>query len=154
MRRPEFDLSARRRERGAALVVSLMLVMALSVLAVAGVGNVAAELAMTRNLALDRGVLSAAASGIELALASAPFDVESDREVALVLGALDEYSVSATIRFAGATPVPSGFSIGASPSGVVAYHFVVDALAAGPRDARSLQHQGFYILGPRIAELF
>lgn len=141
-------MTMRAEQRGAALVVSLALVAALSVLAIAGMSDVAAELAMTRNFALDRGAFAAAASGIELALAAGPFDVEKETDVAIELGAASEYAVVATVRFAGATEAPAnGFSIGGD---IVAYHFDIDAVASGPRGARSAQRQGFYFLGPRM----
>lgn len=147
-------MSTRSEERGAALVVSLMLAAALSILAIAGISDVTAELAMTRNLALERGAFAAAASGIELALGSAPFEVGRDTEVTLELGADREFVVSAVTRFVGLTEVPDhGFSMGASRAGIVAHHFEIHAIATGPRGAQSIQHQGFYVLGPTVAEL-
>ena len=136
--------------RGAALVVTLVLVTGLSLLAITGSADVAAELAMTRNFALDRAVSAAAASGIELALASGPFPVGTPSELMLTLGIANENTVTATTRFVGTTELAGQFSLG---SAMVAYHFEIESIATGPRGARAVQHQGFSVLGPRAAEL-
>ena len=141
-------MKARTSEHGAALIVCLILVTALGVLAIAGVADVTTALAMTRNLALDRAVRAAAASGIEHALAAGPFDPASPADISLELAPLPDHTVTAIVRFAETTPVPSGFSIGSTHDGIAAHHFDVEAAANGPRGARIALRQGFYVLGP------
>jgi hypothetical protein len=144
----------KRYARGAALIVCLMLVTALSALALGAAADITIDLAMTRNFSLSRAAFAAAASGIELGLASGPFSVEQSADLGLALGAASEYSVTASVRFADVTEIPGGgFSMGMSQRGIVAYHFEVEAIALGPRRARSAQRQGFYVLGPRSTEV-
>ena len=140
-------MRTRAYEYGAALIVCLILVTALAALAVAGVGDVTAALAMTRNLALDRAVRSAAASAIEHALAVGPFDAGTGIDVTLDLEPVAGHSITATIRFVETTHVPSGFSIASAHDGIAAYHFEIEARASGPRGARAALRQGLYVLG-------
>ena len=146
-------MSMSHGERGAALVTTLMLVTVLAVLALGGTADVVAELAMTRNFALDRAVTAAAASGIDLALASGPYELETSRVLTLTLGVANEHIVTVTTRFVGTSEVPRDFSMGTASSGIVAYHFEIESVATGPRGARAVQLAGFYVIGPRLAEL-
>jgi len=136
-------------ERGAALIVALIFLAALSALGIAGVGASITELSIARNLRGRVTATEAAASAIELALQSGPLPSDVPKSISYVPQDGSLSSATATIRFRGVTPVPaSGFSIGIDADGVDAYHFEIRATGTAPRNATVEQRQGFYVLGP------
>src|SRR5690606_37277184 len=82
-----------RRQRGAALVVGLILLMVLTVLAISGMNTSTLELQMAGNTQFSENAFQAAETGIEVALAAgvtdtsktvstpAPVTIESDQEL-------------------------------------------------------------------------
>jgi type IV pilus assembly protein PilX len=138
-------------QRGAALVVGLILLLVLTVLAISGVMTSTMELRMVTNSQQQERAFQAADTGVERAIANAEFTtsgaaplVQEPVDPADPAGDRYEY----TLRFAddSALPtVPTGFSLGA---GLQAYHFQVDAQGFSAGGATSSHRQGFYIIGP------
>jgi type IV pilus assembly protein PilX len=140
-----------RLERGAALVVALILLAAMSVLGITGMTTVVTELALARNFSNRQAAFEAAAAGIDLALAAAPFPIDAPKTVDYSPLGRADYTVSATIRFRETTDVPlRGFSIGSAASGLEAYHYEIVSRGTAPSNAQSTQRQGFFVLGPRL----
>ncbi|MGQ0385037.1 MAG: PilX N-terminal domain-containing pilus assembly protein [Gammaproteobacteria bacterium] len=147
-RHPAFPVV--RGERGAALVVGLILLLVLTILAVSGVFTSTMELRMVRNTQSQERAFQAAEVAIEDALAnpvlstSVPF---IQTAIAVPNGYGDQYdyrlqSVGWTELGTGMT----GFSIGTA---FLAYHFQVDANGTGPDNAVAQHTQSFYVIGPQ-----
>ena len=167
---------ARRQdqERGAALVVGLLLLAILTLLAVSGLTAAALELRMAGNEQYQERAFQAADAGIERAIRAGVYDTASTigtysppsrpgfapipRRGTGVRGCVrsldDTGGATATgdcyeyfMRYdaqTGATPVPDDLSLGPE---FLAYHFVVDAYGSSSRQAESHHVQGFYIVG-------
>ncbi len=143
----------RQRQRGAALVVGLILLVVITVLAVSGMNTATTELAMARNDQTFENAFQAAETGLEEALAQNTFDTGSPTTVTKPITSNE--SVTATIDFEDSTIVPDkAFSLGVG-TGIAAYHFLAEATAESnrdssptDRDATATHTQAFYIVGP------
>ena len=164
------------RQRGAALVVGLLLLLILTLLAISGMTTASLELQMAGNEQFQERAFQAADAGIERAIQAGVYDTNSTvgtyapssdpdfpptpQPGTGIRGCVktvdDGGSVTDTedcyeyfMRFdeqTGPTAVPEG---GNSPGeGFQAYHFVVDAYGRSSRDAVSHHTQGFYVVAP------
>ena len=162
------------RQRGAALVVGLLLLLVLTLLGISGMTTASNELQMAGNEQYQERAFQAADAGVERAIQAGVYDTTATigtyapsadpnlpptpQRGSGVAGCMQtiasDGSVSDTedcyeyfMRFdeqTGTTPVPGG---GSSP-GLQAYHFVVDAYGTSNRGAVSHLTQSFYIVGP------
>ena len=142
-----------RRQRGAALVVGLVLLMVLTVLGVSGMNTATLELTMASNTQFNQDAFQAAETGIDLVLARRTFNtIPGDPGNVVVPTALGDgsYTTQAMTTFQETTPVPDiGFSGGiGTPGTVQAFHFDIVSIGTGPRNARSTHNQSFYVVGP------
>lgn len=161
-----------RRQSGAVLAIGLVLLLVLTVLATAAMQAATVELQMAGNEQSLQRAFRAAEAGIEQAIAARGFTIDPSAvagryddpasiEAAPIPGtgvpiagcpdqaggpaASCEYSV----RFdqaAGVTALPA--TDPRAESGLLAYHFVIDATGVDARGARSVQAQGFYVAAP------
>ena len=160
------------RERGAALVVGLIILLVLTILAISGVTTAALELQMAGNQQYQERAFQAADAGVEQAMAQGVFTTDPTAAAAQYINAsgpnptpkrgsgvqiancadqgsaVDE-QCEYFIRYdqqAGLTPVPGGgYSLG---TGLQAYHFIVDSYGVDSRGAVSEHQASFYIVGP------
>ena len=155
-----------KSQRGAALVVGLILLVVVTVLAVSGMNTATTELAMARNHQTYENAFQAAETGLEQAMSQIDYDPDNDYNSPEVLPTLtvNTYgsaydSVTTSIAYyETTTSIPDkAFSIG---SGIVANHFVATATAvtrrsgtAGDRDANAVHTQAFYVIGPQAPNL-
>jgi hypothetical protein len=148
------------RQAGAALVVSLMLLVVITVLAVSGMNTATTELAMARNDQNHENAFQAAETGLEVALAQRQFSTLTGTAVTQYINSNDQ--VTATIQYEDSTHVPDrAFSLGTGSGGVVAYHFLATAVAESARspgqttdrDASAMHSQAFYVVGPQDSTL-
>jgi hypothetical protein len=146
-------MTAPRAQLGATLFVCLALVAALAILSIATMRTATLSTAMAANLAYERATTTAARSGISLGLQATPFSIETPIAFSFVSGDTGEFITDVTGGHVATTEPPRGFSMGRNASAFTAHHFEIDAFATGPRSARAHQRQGFYIIGPRLAEL-
>lgn len=146
----------RKRQRGAVLIIGLLLLVVITILAVSGMNTATTELAMARNDQTYENVFQAAEKGLESALAQGNFSTVAPVIVSPTAAPYE--FVSATIDFEGTTLVPDkAFSLGAG-SGIAAYHFQATSEAAfrvsdsatdiTDRDATAVHTQAFYVVGP------
>jgi type IV pilus assembly protein PilX len=149
------------RQQGAALVVGLILLVVVTVLAIAGMNTATTELAIARNDQNYENAFQAAETGIETALSQGRFDTLVNTTLeGIVVPVRDNDSVRAVIRFDTSTLVPDrAFSLGVG-SGIAAYHFTAtaeaeSAMTAGntDRDASAVHTQAFYVVGPEAPTL-
>ena len=162
------------RQRGAALVVGLLLLLVLTLLGISGMTTASNELQMAGNEQYQERAFQAADAGVERAIQAGVYDTTatigtyapsadpnlppSPQRGSGVAGCMQtiasDGSVSDTedcyeyfMRFeeqTGTTPVPGG----AANADLQAYHFVVDAYGTSNRGAVAHLTQGFYIVGP------
>ena len=159
------------RQSGAALVVGLILLLALTLLAISGMTTASLELLMAGNMQYQERSFQAADAGIEQALASGVYDTNTPigtYDDPAAVNPVPERGTGEPIadcpepasptdaerceyfqRFdvqSGQTPVPGGgYSLG---TGFEAYHFVVDSFGTANRGAQSHHQQSFYVVGP------
>ncbi len=148
-----FLAGVRSRQRGAALVVALVLLMILTVLGISGMTTATLQLTMAGNAQFHQQAFQAAETGLAIAISSGRFGAAiGGANIVLPRTPLGDggSSVQAITTFRIATPLPDrAFSLGVGSAGTVhAYHFDIVAEGTGPRNATSTHTQGFYIVGP------
>lgn len=154
-------LKPAKRQSGAALIVGLILLVIVTVLAIAGTNTATTELAMARNNQNYENAFQAAETGLEKAIARGNFNTTGHSIPTEILTIPDRShdSVQVEIEFEDTTIVPDkAFSLGAG-SGIAAYHFNATATAESARagvgaandtdrDASAVHTQAFYVVGP------
>ncbi len=154
------SINHRKKQLGAVLVISLLLLVVITTLAISGMNTATTELAMARNDQNYEYAFQAAETGLETAIAQGSFNVAAAGDpVDIDVSYNDE--VSTTILSEGSTLVPDrAFSLGVG-SGVAAHHFLASALAKSKRapgsttdrDSSALHTQAFYVVGPEPSSL-
>ena len=148
-----------KRQRGAALVIGLLLLVVITVLAISGMNTATTELAMARNDQAYEDAFQLAERGLEDALSQGLFNTAGMAPITQNVTATQSYT--ATIQYEDSTLVPdAAFSLGVG-TGISAYHFNVTSQAefrrdAGnetDRDAEATHTQAFYIVGPESSTL-
>lgn len=135
-----------RRQKGAALIVGLVLMLVLTVLGISGMNMATLELTMAGNAQYSQLAFQAAETGIDVAL-SGPVNTVAPVTYNNVAVGDGSYSFSASIACAATTTVPEGvYSEGAA--GARAIHFDAISTGTGPRNATSVHTQSVYIVGP------
>ena len=143
-----------RRQRGAALVIGLLLLLILTILAVSGMTTATLELQMAGNTQYKERAFQAAETGIEQALSTATFSTVTPYATAEPQAvAPDDATNDDTYEFemefdqeTGTTLVPGGgYSMG---TGFQAYHFNVESTGRSERGAEATHQQSVYIIGP------
>jgi hypothetical protein len=157
------------RQGGAVLVVALIMVAALSLLAIASTSNGALELEIAGNDQYQTQAFYAAEAGIEQAIASGGFSaasavsaeqfdnpnspnptprrgsgtqIKNCRNQSLSPADRCEYFVRPDLA-TGPTPLPGSDGIN---SGLAAYHFVIESFGVAGRGAQAQLAQGFYVV--------
>jgi len=146
--RRDRTLSAPTRQRGAALLVGLVLLLVMTILGVSAMSTATLELTMAGNAQAQEDAFQAAEAGIDLAISRGVFSTNEEMELGET--SVGNGSVTVKTRFVETTNVPDrAFSMGVGVGGSVqAFHFEIVATGKGPRGATSTHHQGFYVLGP------
>lgn len=149
-----YALGSRHDQRGAVLVVGLIILMVLTVLGVSSMNTATLELTMTGNAQFHQEAFQAAETGIDISISRRDYNTLTPAVVdQMPLGGTQgggvSYYTEATSTFMENTPVPgAAFSMGVSTGSVQAFHFDVVARGTGPRNAASVHNQSFYIVGP------
>jgi hypothetical protein len=146
-------------QKGAALVVGLLLLVVITVLAISGMNTATTELAMARNDQAYEDAFQAAETGLETALSQGQFSTTGN--TGLSQSPTEYQKIATTIEFEGSTMVPDkAFSLGVG-SGISAYHFIATSEAEyrrdpnkqTERDSTATHTQAFYIVGPELSAL-
>lgn len=142
-----------RRQRGAALVVGLVLLLILTLLAVSGMNTATTELTMAGNEQYRANAFQAAETGIEQVVATGVFNTNAPvptlQQILANGGTIDTIT-----RPRGITGNPSryGFAnalvLGSSSGTFNAAHFQIDSTGTAQRNARADHTQGLWILVP------
>jgi len=138
------QLSQRRRQTGATLIVGLVLLLVLTVVGISGMNTATMEITMAGNAQFQQDAFQDAENAIDLAIGRRDYTDVQMRSIA-ASGNTDHDRWSETPYLCN-TPVPSGFS----PI-LEAFHFETRATGRGPRNAMTTIVQGFYIVGSKRA---
>ena len=142
-------IGPRGRQRGAVLVVGLILLMVITVLGISGMNTATLELTMAGNTQFHQEAFQAADTGLDISIAQSNFTTVAP--AILPVTPLDDgtYDTQAVSSFAENSPVPDdAFSMGVNTGSVQAFHFDIVAVGRGPSNAISTHNQSFYIVGP------
>lgn len=148
-------IASRRAQRGAALVVGMLLLLVLTLLAISGMNTASLELAMAGNMQYHENAFQAAEAGVEQALVLGNFNPgepaqrlpETDGETTPIPDTDDRDSFFATI-----TPQLGGAAQpaiwGASWDSFATFHFEVQSNGASARNAVATTVQGVAVIAP------
>ena len=151
MKHPCHALAGRAKQRGATLIVGLILLLVLTVLGVSGMNTSRMEVRMAGNTQFRQDAFQLAESGIDIAIASGGYDTTGASSTVTCPTGNAGYECEAATTFQSAAPLNSvAFSMGNTAGGgsVLAYHFDVDSKSKAPRNATASHRQSFYVLGP------
>ena len=138
-----------RNQRGAALVVGLLLLLVITLLAISGMNAVSLELVMAGNEQYRQNAFQAAETGIERSLVAGAFVPGAANEVASNIpvpnSATDRYSTTISSDLNGAA-FPAIW--GNSWNSFATYHFTVQSGGTSIRNAVANNVQGIAIIAP------
>lgn len=146
-------LAARQAQRGVALFVGLILLLVITVLAVAAMTMATSDLRMAANRQFRENAFQAASRGVQQAMVTPnlPTTGQTVTVASTPVPGSNTDTFEYTVSFdpeTGVTNVPAGgYSLGTG-SGFSAFHFEAEATGTSVRDSEVVQEQGFYIIGP------
>ncbi|HEV7605939.1 MAG TPA: PilX N-terminal domain-containing pilus assembly protein [Steroidobacteraceae bacterium] len=133
-----------RKQRGAALIIGLMMLVIVTMLAVSAVNTASTELVMAGNEQFRERAFQAADAGVERAIATLDTVPQTGtavpiNNVAIVSQSGDEYSVSSVFV---------GYESNVANAGedFVAAHYRITSTGSSLRNSRAVVDQGAYIL--------
>jgi type IV pilus assembly protein PilX len=131
------------RQRGATLIVGLVLMLVLTVLGVSGMNTATTEITMAGNTQFQEDAFQLTEDAADIAIGTRDYSTDTAHVVDW-LGDPD-YDRRAVVTWCGCTTdVPDAAF---SSDEVVAYHFDINSVGRGPRNATSNHRQGFYVIG-------
>jgi type IV pilus assembly protein PilX len=139
------------RQRGAALVVGLVLLAVITLLAVAQINSVSLELKMAGNSQYQERAFQAAETGIEQTLAMGRFDIPqrgAERYASVPISASEKFSSTLTPDLDG---MAQAASWGNSWNSFSSYHFAIRSTGESSRGAQATHSQGVARLAPASA---
>ena len=135
-----------QRQRGAALVIGLILLLVLTLLAVSGMNSASLEFVMAGNEQYRANAFSAAEAGIEQTLAHGVFNPAlAAQNLNGAATATDSWATSVTPQLNG-TPLPALW--GNSWNSFATYHFEIQSTGTAVRSASAVNVQGVAIISP------
>ena len=145
--------SRQRREGGAALAVGLILLLVLTILAIATLSTSTLDLRMAANAMFTTNAFEATERGIDIAIQNTVPNTTTPTITvpATVAPGTNGDTYTYTVRFNslnGVTAVPSGgFSLG-SGVGFNAFHFDVTSAGTAASSSTTTATQSYYVVGP------
>lgn len=145
----------RRKQRGAALIVGLLLLLVLTLLAVAGMNSASLELVMAGNTQYYQNAFQAAETGIEQALVDGDFNPgaapqpipDTDPPTrATIADTEDTFAATITPQLGGAAQ-PAMW--GSSWDSFSTFHFEIESNGRSHRGAQATNRQGVAIIAPQ-----
>jgi type IV pilus assembly protein PilX len=135
-------------ERGAALVVGLILLAVLTLLAVAGMTTATSELTMAGNTQYQARAFQSAETGIERMIAAGAFNTATTIDRTEVVydnpNTTDDDRYAAQTRPRGSTMPPPGYTLDQFSS----EHFEIQSTGTSLRNASSTHTQGLFLVAP------
>jgi len=133
------------RQRGAALVVGLILLAIVTLLAIGGMNTAALELIMAGNEQYRQKAFEASEAGIEVGLtkiATIAQDGEDHEATGNVPGAVSGEKYTTQSKYMGDDLNIPGFSTGK----FVGFHYQISSTGTSARSAQALQQQGAFVI--------
>lgn len=140
--RSKFERHAapRAAQTGATLIVGLVLLLVLTVVGVSGMNTATMEIAMAANTQFQQDAFQLAEDGIDIAIATREYSTDTPRTVDWLGDANFDRRAVTTYRMN--TPVLNN-SVGV----LEAFHFDIQSVGRGPRNATTTHNQSFYVVG-------
>lgn len=137
---PTHSAALRHRQAGATLIVGLVLLLVLTVIGVSGMNMATMEIAMAANTQFQQDAFQMAEDGIDIAIGTRAYSTDAPRTVDW----LDDtdYDRRAVTTYRMNTLAP-----GSSAGELEAFHFDIESVGRGPRNALSEHTQSFYVIG-------
>jgi hypothetical protein len=140
------------RQRGATLVIGLVLLLVLTVLAVATMNSATFGLNMAGNLQYSETAFQVAETGVEVAINAGPFnDIVPTDIPATELADLEGIDVGvfdSIAQFQLCGGMPAGASTGVGEDAYSSYHFQITSTGTAARGATTTLTQDFSLMGP------
>lgn len=139
-----------RRQRGAALVVGLMLLLVLTLLAVSGMNTASTELMMAGNEQFQEGAFQAAETGIEQAMDTGAFNpgvASQTIPLTLVAGTTNDRFTTVTTPQPGIN-MPMQAMWGNRWDSFSTFHFQIQSQGTSARNAATAHVQGMFVIAP------
>jgi type IV pilus assembly protein PilX len=135
-----------KRQRGAALVVGLLLLLVLTLLAVSGMNSASLEFIMAGNEQYRSNAFQAAEAGIEQTMSQGAFNPGAlPQNLNGAPTATDTWATSVTPQLAG-VPLPALW--GNSWNSFSTYHFEISSAGTSTRGANAINLQGVAVISP------
>lgn len=136
-----------KAQRGAALVVGMLLLLVLTLLAISGMNTASTELVMAGNTQFRENAFQAAETGIEQALVNGAFNPASAQSWTdvVITNSTDTYSTTVTPQLSG-TAQPALW--GSSWDSFSTFHFEIRSAGESVRDATTTNVQGVAVIAP------
>lgn len=138
------------RQRGAALVVGLVLLLVLTLLAISGMTTATTELVMAGNEQYEENAFQAAETGIEQALRFGAFNPSTasvaSGPTAVTGSTTDSYSTVITPQPAANTPLQALW--GNRWDSFSTFHFQIQSQGSSVRNAATTHIQGMFVVAP------
>jgi type IV pilus assembly protein PilX len=129
-------------QRGATLIVGLVLLLVLTVVGVSGMNTATMEITMAANTQFQQDAFQMTENGVDTMLATRNYTTDSDRTLELTGNA--DYDRRAVTTYRMNTDVPDAAF---SSDEVEAFHFEVRSVGRGSRNSQSEHVQSFYVVG-------
>ncbi|HUQ52954.1 MAG TPA: PilX N-terminal domain-containing pilus assembly protein [Gammaproteobacteria bacterium] len=136
---PQTRPALRSAQTGATLIVGLVLLLVLTVVGVSGMNTATMEITMAANTQFQQDSFQQAEDAIDIALATRAYSTDAPRTVNW-LGNPD-YDRRAVTTYRMNTPAPG------NSFDYEAFHFDIQSVGRGPRNALSQHTQSFYVVG-------
>lgn len=129
-------------QRGASLVVGLVLLLVLTVVGVSGMNMATMEINMAANTQFQQDAFQMTEDGVDTVLATRNYTTDNPRTLDWIGGT--DYDRRAVTTYRLNTDVPDAAF---SSDEVEAFHFDIRSVGRGPRNAQSEHVQSFYVVG-------
>jgi type IV pilus assembly protein PilX len=131
---------ARIGQTGVTLVVGLLLLLVLTVVGISSMSTATMELTMAANAQFQQDAFQQAEDGIDIAIGTRAYSTEGPRVIDWLGNADFDRRAVVTYRM-------STSAWGNSSGELAAFHFDIEAVGRGPRNALAQHTQSFYVVG-------
>jgi type IV pilus assembly protein PilX len=129
-------------QRGATLIVGLVLLLVLTVVGVSGMNTATMEINMAANTQFQQDAFQMTEDGVDTVIATRDYTTDAERTLEWLPDT--DYNRRAVTTYRMNTDVPDAAF---SSDEVEAFHFDVRSVGRGPRNAQSEHTQSFYVVG-------
>jgi type IV pilus assembly protein PilX len=129
-------------QRGATLIVGLVLLLVLTIVGVSGMNTATMEINMAANTQFQQDAFQMTEDGVDTVIATRDYTTDAERTLEWLPDT--DYNRRAVTTYRMNTDVPDAAF---SSDEVEAFHFDVRSVGRGPRNAQSEHTQSFYVVG-------